>query len=476
MLVIASAGVWFAVRDAGSDPTAASGQPAAPEDGEATASPTPEEDDDDGRAGPTGKDGDIPIKHIVFIIKENRTFDNYFGRYAGANGATTGKTSTGETVQLSVATDVFEPDLGHAFLDGVKSINGGKMDGFDQVTNGETMNGYSAFTREGIPNYWAYADEFVLGDNMFTSMYGPTFPAHLYTVAAQAGRVVGNKDQTSTEGGYCDDINETVLRFQKLSLKEKREIMAAEEANDADTIVQYWEHVRACFNFKVLPDQLDKEGIGWHYYADEGSWMNAMLAIKHMRFSSHWGKEITGEEDFPEDIAKERLAPVTWVVPGPGVNEHPGGPSVCVGENWTVSVVNQIMRSKYWKNTAIFLTWDDFGGFYDHVPPPHYDVMGLGPRAPLLVISPWAKEGYVDSTEYEFSSVLKFIETVHGLDCMTKRDCQASNMMNAFDFEQDVAPGDRKLLLDERDCTGLPTKVAQAYERHGEDAFRALGD
>lgn len=476
MLVVASAGVWFAVRDAGSEPTATSGQPAAPEDGEETASPTPDEDEDDAGAGPTGEDGDIPIKHIVFIIKENRTFDNYFGRYAGANGATTGKTSTGETVKLSVATDAFEPDLGHAFLDGVKSINGGKMDGFDQVTNGETMNGYSAFTREGIPNYWAYADEFVLGDNMFTSMYGPTFPAHLYTVAAQSGRVIGNKDQTSTEGGYCDDINETVLRFQRLSLKEKREIMAAEEANDADTIVQYWEHVRACFNFEVLPDQLDKAGIGWHYYADEGSWMNAMLAIKHMRFSSHWGKEITGEEDFPVDIAKERLAPVTWVVPGPGVNEHPGGPSVCVGENWTVSVVNQIMRSKYWKDTAIFLTWDDFGGFYDHVPPPHYDVMGLGPRAPLLVISPWAKEGYVDSTEYEFSSVLKFIETVHGLDCMTKRDCQASNMMNAFDFEQDVAPGDRKLILDERDCTGLPTKVAQAYERHGEDAFRALGD
>jgi phospholipase C len=476
MLVIASAGAWFAIRDSGTDATATSGQPAAPEEEKQAGPPNPEKDNGGEGAAPAGEDGDIPIKHIVFIIKENRTFDNYFGRYPGANGATTGKTSTGETVELSVATDVFEPDLGHAFLDGVKSINGGKMDGFDQVTNGETMNGYSAFTREGIPNYWAYADEFVLGDNLFTSMYGPTFPAHLYTVAAQAGRIVGNKDQTSTEGGYCDDINETVFRFQKLSRQEKREIMEAEEANDVDTVVQYWEHVRACFNFKVLPDQLDKAGIGWHYYADEGSWMNAMLAIKHMRFSPHWGKDITGEEDFPEDIAKERLAPVTWVVPGPGVNEHPGGPSVCVGENWTVSVVNQIMRSKYWKNTAIFLTWDDFGGFYDHVPPPHYDVMGLGPRAPLLVISPWAKEGYVDSTEYEFSSVLKFIETVHDLDCMTQRDCQASNMMNAFDFDQEAPPGDRKLILDERDCTGLPAKVSQAYDRRGEGAFRALGD
>ncbi|CAN5674622.1 N/A [soil metagenome] len=419
----------------------------------------------------------IPLKHIVFIIKENRTFDNYFARYPGANGTDTGKTSTGETVELSVATDVFTPDLGHAFLDGVESINGGKMDGFDLVTNGETMNGYSSFTRKGMPNYWAYADEFVLGDNLFSSMYGPTFPEHLYTVAAQSGRVVGNKDQTNIEGGYCDDPGETVFRFEKLSNKERKAVMEAEKSVDLDTIVAYWEHVRACFDFEVLPDQLEKEGISWHYYADEGSWMNAMLAIKHMRFSEHWGKDITPEEQFPEDIAKGKLDKVSWVVPGPGVNEHPGGPSVCVGENWTVSIVNQIMRSKYWKNTAIILTWDDFGGFYDHVPPPHYDEMGLGPRVPLLIISPWAKQGYVDSTEYEFSSVLKLIETVHGLDCMTERDCQANNMLNAFDFDQDVRPKDRKLILEERECTGLPSNVAREYEKHGiYEAFQALGD
>jgi phospholipase C len=419
----------------------------------------------------------IPIKHIVFIIKENRTFDNYFARYPGANGTRTGKTSTGETVELGVATDVFTPDIGHSFLDGVESINGGKMDGFDLVTNGETMNGYTSFKRDGMPNYWAYADEFVLGDNLFSSMYGPTFPEHLYTIAAQSGRVVGNKDQTNVEGGYCDDPGETVFRFEQMTKRQRRRVMEAERAADIDFIVQYWETVRACFDFEVLPDHLEKAGISWHYYADEGSWMNAMLAIRHMRFSKHWGTDITPEERFEKDIAKERLDEVVWVVPGPGVNEHPGGPSVCVGENWTVSVVNQIMRSKYWKNTAIILTWDDFGGFYDHVPPPQYDIMGLGPRVPLLIISPWAKQGYIDSTEYEFSSVLKFIETVHGLPCMTHRDCQANNMLNAFDFDQDVRPRDRKLILEERDCTGLPASVAQEYEEKGiYEAFRALGD
>ncbi|HEX2049625.1 MAG TPA: alkaline phosphatase family protein [Actinomycetota bacterium] len=441
-------------------------------------------DDGDGGTAPEEEEEPIPIKHIIYIIKENRTYDNYFARYPGAEGTTTGKTSTGETVQLSEATDVLEPDLGHSFLDGMEAINGGRMDRFDLVFNGESLNGYSSFTREGIPNYWAYADEFVLGDHMFSSMYGPTFPEHLYTVAAYANDVVDNKNETVGEGGYCGDPGETTTAFQKLTPREKREVMAAErdesgggiDDEDIQTIVQYWHDIRACFDFEVLPDHLEKAGISWHYYADEGSWMNAMLAIDHMYNSKHWGTDITPEEQFIEDIENEKLDRVSWVVPGPGVNEHPGGPSVCVGENWTVDVVNRIMKSKYWKSTAIFLTWDDFGGFYDHVPPPQKDHMGLGPRVPLLIISPWAKQGYVDSTEYEFSSVLKFIETVYDLPCMTHRDCQANDMMDAFDFEQEIKPKDRKLILEQRDCTGLPAKTARQYEKHGDDAFVWLAD
>jgi phospholipase C len=419
---------------------------------------------------------DIPIKHVVFIIKENRTFDNYFARYPGAEGTDTGKTSTGETVELSVATDVLEPDLGHGFFDGVLAINGGRMNGYDLVTNGDNLSGYSSFTRKGLPNYWAYADNFVLSDHTFSSMYGPTFPAHLYTMAAQAGRVTGNKLETNSEGGYCGDPGETVYRFTKLSREESRTVMRAEERADPDTIGNYWERVRACFDFEVLPDQLNRKGISWRYYADDGSWMNALLGIKHIYNSKYWGRNVIPEERLLGDIENERLRKVSWVVPGPGFNEHPGGPSVCMGENWTVEHINAIMRSKYWKNTAIFLTYDDFGGFYDHVPPPHYDVMGLGPRVPMQIISPWAKEGYVDKTVYEFSSVLKFMETVYGLECMTARDCQASNMLNAFDFEQEPRFKKRRLILEERDCTGLPSRIAEEYEKHGSDAFYALGD
>ncbi|MGH2694536.1 MAG: phospholipase C [Actinomycetota bacterium] len=427
-------------------------------------------------ATPAGTGDGFPIEHVVFIIKENRTFDHYFGRYPGVDGATKAVTSEGDTVPLKVATDVVEPDLGHGFFDGVVAINGGRMDQFDLVANGGTMNGFTQFTRDGLPNYWAYADNFVLSDHTFSSMYGPTFPAHLYTVAAQAGRATGNKLETNVPGGYCDDEGETVFRFRELSREEKRVAMLAEEEVDLDRIGSFWERVRACFNFEVLPDQLVDRGISWRYYADEGSWMNALLAIRHMRFSKHWGTNIVPEENLIRDIRQERLRKISWVVPGPGVNEHPGGPSVCVGENWTVQHINAIMRSKYWKNTVIFITWDDFGGFYDHQPPPHYDIMGLGPRVPMLIISPWTKHGFVDKTVYEFSSVLTFIETIFGLECMTPRDCQAANMLSGFDFSSVVEPKARRLILEQRDCTGLPARIIEAYRTRGSNAFKALGD
>ena len=356
------------------------------------------------------------------------------------------------------------PDLGHSFGDGVIALNGGRMNGFDRIKNGESLDGYTTFHRDQIPNYWRYAKEFVLGDRMFASMFGPTFPEHLYTVAATAGRVVSNKQRNtdSPPGGYCADPTERANRFRKLSKAERKKVMDLEESANVDEIRRYWELVWPCFDFEVLPDHLTKAGISWRYYSDDGSWMNALAAIKHIYNSKYWGSNVVPEERLIEDIENERLRKVSWVVPGPAFNDHPGGASVCMGENWTVRHVNAIMRSRYWKSTAIVLTWDDFGGFYDHVPPPHYDFMGLGARVPLLIISPWAKRGYVDSTTYEFSSVLKFMETIHDLPCMTMRDCNADAMLTAFDLNQKGTPADRKLILKERPCE-LDAEARELY-------------
>jgi phospholipase C len=410
-------------------------------------------------ASPKKTSDSNPIEHVVFIIKENRTFDHYFGRYPGADGATKGKLSTGETVPLTQAPDVMGHDLGHGFFDGLRAINGGRMDSFDLVENGELMTGYTQFNRKTLPAYWAYADKFVLGDRMFSSMYGPTFPEHLYTVAAQSGRVTGNKLNRGDKipGGYCDDLAERVPRFIRLRKKETRVVMNAEEQVDLDRVDDFWQEVPPCFDFRVLPDALSERDISWRYYGNAG-YYSALLAIKHIRFSKHWGTDVVRNELFMSDIKNERLREVSWVLPGVGHDEHPGvgNHSVCRGENWTVQHVNAIMRSKYWDNTVIIITWDDFGGFYDHVAPPHYDVMGLGPRVPLLIISPWAKEGYVDHTTYEFSSVLKFIESLHDLEPLTARDRRADDMMGAFDFDSAADAEARKLLLEPRACPPLP--------------------
>ena len=410
---------------------------------------------------------DTPIEHVVFIFKENRTFDNYFGSYPGADGATSGLTSSGERVSLTPAHDVLVPGLGHEFHSAVLAINGGRMDQFDQVLYGEDLDPYTMFDRESLPAYWSYADEFVLGDRMFSSMYSPTFPEHLYAVAAQAGGITTNKHILGGPGGYCDDPVERVKAFRSLSKEERRIVMNAEEIVDMPTVESYWHDIWPCLDIKVMPDLLNEAGISWRYYDSDASWFNALLAIKHIRFSKYWGPNVVEQDRFLGHVRKGELAQVNWLIPPVGANEHPGGPSVCRGENWTVDMINAIMRSPYWKSTAIILTWDDFGGFYDHVPPPHYDEMGLGPRVPLLVISPYAKQGFIDHTTYEFSSVLKFIETLFDLPSLTERDRRAADMFNAFDFDQDVDPDERTLLLEKRSCRGLPRKVDADFEPEG---------
>jgi phospholipase C len=415
--------------------------------------------------------GKNPIKHVVFLVKENHTFDNYFGTYPGADGATRGKTlqcnkgyAPGPTVKLTPAPYVYPHDLGHAFAPGLTAINGGKMDGFNCVTYGDDLTGYTQFNRKTLPAYWALADRFVLADHFFTSMYGPTFPEHLYTVAAQSYGIVDNKTTINNPGNYCDDNTEHTRRFpiEDLTKKDTKTIMDLEDhflddPGNPFRIYSYWVDTPTCINIKVLPDQLEKENISWKYYALPDKWMNALQAIKHVRFGSMWNK-VQDPDTILTDLQNDNLPEVSWLIPPEGnPNEHPGGGvNICIGENWTVEYLNAIFDSDAWSSTAVVIVWDDFGGFYDHVVPPHYDVMGLGPRTPALIISPYTVAGdnpdggSIDSTVYEFSSVLRFIEDLHGLEPMTDRDAQASPLAGAFDFTQKPRLDVPKLR--ERDC------------------------
>ena len=357
------------------------------------------------------------IKHVVFIIKENRSFDQYFGTFPGADGATSGTTSSGKTVPLGQTPDKMPYDLGHEWKDAHLAIDSGKMDKFDLVTNGAQLLPYTQMRQADIPNYFAYAHQFVLADHMFSSLAGPSFPNHLYTVAAQSGGAIGNPNDPKIIWGCDADPTSTV------------------------SVMDSSGHVTQqppCFDFQTLADSLQNASVSWKYYApgfgQYGYARSTLDAIKHIRNGSLWTTNVVADSQFVADAQSGNLPAVSWLVTGVD-SEHPPY-STCAGENWTVRQLNAIMQGPDWASTAIFITWDDFGGYYDHVPPPGLDRFGLGPRVPLLIISPFARKGLVSHTQYEFSSFLAFVEKRFGLKALTTRDAAANNMTDGFDFTQ----------------------------------------
>jgi|RhiMetdeSRZDD1v2_1073273.scaffolds.fasta_scaffold188797_2 phospholipase C len=388
------------------------------------------------------------IKHIVFLIKENRTYDNLFGLYPGGDGATQGTTCDGSTVQLQRAKDV-EPDLGHSFTDGITAVNGGAMNCFAD-------GAYVTYRRADIPSYWAYADRFVLADRFFSSVYGPTGIEHLWTFASQSDRLVDHERPGQIGSGrreFCDDPLETAFAFPHMSRPEQEHIYQAEDRGPAGIadVRSSWVSKWPCSDVTVLPDLLRQHGISWKEYRGDNIWVQPLRMIRHVRFSPMY-RNVVNDLRFEKDLHSGHLPDVSWLTPSFALSDHPPE-SICQGENWSVDVLNQIMSSKYWSSTAVVLTWDDFGGFFDHVPPPHVDLYGLGPRVPTLIISPWAKRGAIDHTTLEFASVLRFIETVFDLPPLTSRDANSDDMLSAFDFTQ---PPQAPLILPQQNCPAEP--------------------
>ncbi len=373
------------------------------------------------------------IQHIVVIIKENRTFDNYFGTFPGADGATVGTLSTGAVIPLGRTPDRVPHDIAHSWRAALTAIDGGKMDGFDRISGGGPPDflAYTQLTEADIPQYFAYARQFVLADRMFSSLTGPSFPNHLYTVGAQSGGAINNPSSRDVWG--CDatpDARVVVL-----------------DDNGRRTL-QF-----PCFEFPTLADRLQAARVTWRYYApgkgQPGYQFSALDAIAQIRLTPLWEAHVVPVSQFVEDAAQGKLPAVSWLVPPGEVSEHPKFSSTCQGEQWTVQQLNAVMQGPHWGSTVVLLTWDDFGGFYDHVPPPQADAFGFGPRVPLLVISPYAKPGYIAHTVYEFSSLLKFVERRYGLAPLTTRDREANDLLDSFDFEQAPQP---PLLLPLRSC------------------------
>jgi len=383
------------------------------------------------------------IQHIVIIVKEGHSFDNYFGNYPGAAGATSGTTSSGATVGLTQAADRPAYALGDGHDETVQAIDGGKMDKFDLVGNGNVggvLLPYTQYQQTDVPNYWLLAQNFVLADNMYESVAGPSFPNHLMSVAATSAGAVDNPVNTFASSDLprwgCDASTTGTVN-----------VLQATGAS----VPTY-----PCFDMTAIQDELEAAtfpapALGqpfspykWVYYApaqgSSGYNWNALDAIKHIRYNGAtglagglWTTQVLPDTQFMKDAAKGVLPPVSWVVTS-GANSEQAPSSVCNGENWTINQINAVMNGPDWATSAIFVIWASHGGYYDHVAPPSVDTLGLGVRVPMLVISPYAKAGVVSHTQYETASVVKFIESTYGLKALSTRDANASDIRDAFDF------------------------------------------
>ncbi len=361
------------------------------------------------------------IQHVVFMVKENRSFDNYFGTYPGANGASTAVLSTGAVYPLGHTPDSTPQDICHLWQCLVGEIDYGKMDHFD-TSQGCQRNGtylcLSQLTRQDIPNYFTYADNFTLADNYFSSITATSFPNHLYTIAAGSGGIIDQAFDGDNRAVGCEAPPNSTTRFMD---------------QYGNVTYQY-----PCIDIPTLGDLLDESNITWTSYSPDHIIFNAFTAINHIFNSPLWNQHISYYGNFANDAQSGNLPAVSWLVES-NESEHPPFSS-CYGENWTTQQINAIMSGPDWDSTVIFLTWDDPGGLYDHVTPPNEDEYGLGARVPMIIISPYALAGHISHTQYEPSSVLKFIEELFNLPSLTQRDQNANDMMDSFNFNQNPLP------------------------------------
>jgi phospholipase C len=351
------------------------------------------------------------IQHVVIIVQENRTFDNLFTGFPGADTATSGLDHTGATRKLVPEPLNAPGDWGHGFDNCASAYDGGKMDGFDlDKPVQDPATNYSYVRRSDVTTYWTLASKYTLADRMFQSDCGSSFPAHQYLIAGQTGSEVTPKGNP----WGCDT-------------KKSRSF---------------------CFDYPTLGDELDKAGRTWRYYAHgtdlaTPAKYNGYLAydaIRHIRYGPDWTPDHIGipETTIFSDIQNGSLADVSWVTPTCGNSDHPGcgAPGGQTGPAWVGAVVNAVGQSKYWNNTAILIVWDDWGGLYDHVRPAQISSDGLGFRVPLIVVSPYAKAGYVSHVNHEFGSILHFTENIFGLPSLQTADARADDLADCFDFAQ----------------------------------------
>ncbi len=382
------------------------------------------------------------LQHIVFVIQENRSVDNLFNGFPGADTVRVGRRHNGSPIKLRPISLSEPTDVDHARDSFLNEYDNGKMDGFDLVgTLPDRKNGdfpYSYVQQSDVRPYWTLAQRYSFGDRTFESLGGPSFAAHQYLLAGQSDDAVSNPDKLGADLFWwgCDSPKGTLVT-----------LLGAGGKADGPKVFP-------CFKYRSLADLLDEKGRDWRDYGprvgDIASIWTGFDAIRSIRYSRDWAtKVVSPETRFLSDVAGGTLADVTWVTPDFrssdhatfGIKQHPLAHAQSdLGPQWVANVVDSIGRSRFWNSTAIVIVWDDWGGWYDHVTPPHLDAMGLGMRVPMIVVSPYAKHGYVSHAQHEFGSFLKFAEEVFDLPSLGATDVRADDLSDCFDFKQTPQP------------------------------------
>jgi phospholipase C len=356
-----------------------------------------------------------PIKHLIVLMQENHTFDNYFGTYPGADGYPSGtkmpvdpkNPDAGYVVPWHIG-DSTITDLNHNAATYREQYNNGKMDGFVSALNRRNQDGRIAmgyYDDQDIPYYWNLADRYVLFDRFFSSARDGSFANHMYWVAG---------------------VPPVEARGQKLSARLAK--------------------------VPTIFDRLQESGISWKFYVQnydptityrnlsaQGSRASQVVWVPLLNFDRflddpNLSSHIVDLSQYYVDLREGTLPAVAYIIPS-GASEHPPQ-NPKTGQLFTKTLVQELMRSTAWDSSAFMVLYDDWGGWYDHVVPPQVDENGYGPRVAAFMVSPYARVGHIDSTTLDFTSVLKFIEENWGVAPLAERDAKANNFLSVFDFNQ----------------------------------------
>jgi phospholipase C len=393
-----------------------------------------------------------PIKHVVVLYQENHSFDNVLGQFCASSqrcdGATTGKLANGTVIPLATASDVV-PQIAHTTQMQTRAIAGGKMDGFSNVNGCRAAVNYACYSQyeqSQIPNLWALASEFAVSDRTFEMAAIPSFGAHVELVAQQLDGFTGDNPVKGTvpsaTGWGCDSFKDAPWRAspQSSPILVPACVPAPDGSGPYRSSPVQW--------VPTIMDRLDAAGINWRFYAapstsatrnGQNPYNWAICPIFAECLNSQQSNNVVPTSQILGDANAGTLPSFSILLPdnGPsGPTSQHNGASMLVGDDWIGQVVSAIANGPDWSSTAIFITYDDCGCFYDHVAPP----AGLGIRVPIVIVSPYAVAGSTDSTVATFASMLAFTEHLFGLQPLSSTDGTAYDYSNSFNFAQTPLP------------------------------------